>query len=107
MMETGVEEFLQLKRDGKLGEGKWLQAHSLFLPILLCLVPIIVVFTKYDRVVTAGRLENKRAGGNLTLEEITRNASDKLKQDCFVPFEEAVGKDLPYLPVSGLLIANF
>ncbi|KAF9460944.1 hypothetical protein BDZ94DRAFT_1264780 [Collybia nuda] len=81
--ETGAENFLKLKAEGKLGD-----------------VPIIVVFTKYDRVVDAKRMELVKAGRPSSIEEATKNAKEKLLQDCITPLKRAVRGDIPYVLVS-------
>ncbi|KAF9459645.1 hypothetical protein BDZ94DRAFT_1224347 [Collybia nuda] len=83
VMETGVENFLKLRASGKLGE-----------------VPIIVVFTKYDRLVSTEKIAITKAGLEPTDEEVEANANATLKRECIGPFEVLVGKNIPYVVVS-------
>lgn len=105
-METGTEDFFKSKAMGKLGKGRQSQAHSVPLLRLAPLVPIIAVFTKYDKVVTTGRVAMTKAGQKPTAEEAMAKAAIKLQKECIVPFEGAVGMTIPHVAVSGILIDN-
>ncbi|KAG2362903.1 hypothetical protein BDR07DRAFT_1283567, partial [Suillus spraguei] len=51
LLETGTEDFLSLKCGGKLGNSEWINGYlSIRLEFIYGQVPVIVVFTKYDRV---------------------------------------------------------
>lgn len=91
-LETGVEHFLQLKQSGQLGK-----------------VPVIGVFTKYDKLIT--RLErtmdpSRRA--NLTKERLSKvaeedaeNALKNISIDPFEAFEGSVDREeVPLVHVS-------
>jgi hypothetical protein len=68
------------------------------------IVPVIGVFTKYDKLIN--RLERtmdpSRRNG-LSKEQISKLAEEVLKKICINPFEESVGKDIvPHIHVSSL-----
>jgi hypothetical protein len=88
IFETGVEEFLNLKKRGELGK-----------------VPIIAVFTKYDKLYDREKrtLDESICEGK-TDEEISQlveQAADAaLQKDCINPLKERVGEEVPYIAVS-------
>ena len=82
---------------------------------LFGLVPVITVFTKYDRLE-----EQVEFGNNLEfhkrnkhLDPETRNARlaeetrAKFQELCVGPFEQVVGKDIPHIAVSSKLQRDF
>ncbi|KAG5351509.1 hypothetical protein C0989_006206 [Termitomyces sp. Mn162] len=88
LLETGIEEFLKHKIEGKLGN-----------------VPVIAVFTKYDLLVARENRLLKRAdhpgksdGEIKTL--IEQNVDAKLQEICIEPFERFVKKGVPHITVS-------
>ncbi|KIM30956.1 hypothetical protein M408DRAFT_327870 [Serendipita vermifera MAFF 305830] len=88
ILETGVEELLKLKKEGRLGE-----------------VPIIVVITKYDALVAReDRLLNDSICNELNEEEISqlvnKRAQANLKTKCIEPLEKVVGVQILYRAVS-------
>ncbi|KAG2126214.1 hypothetical protein DEU56DRAFT_892029 [Suillus clintonianus] len=87
LLETGTEEFLTLKREGKLGN-----------------IPIVVVLTKYDMLID----RMNRTLDDETLEGLSEDAINKLlkkKADvelqelCFGPLEKFAG-DIPHAAIS-------
>ena len=82
---------------------------------LFDLVPVITVFTKYDKLV-----EQIEFGNNLEfhkrnkhLDPETRNAGlaeetrAKFQELCVGPFEQVVGKDIPHIAVSSKVQRDF
>ncbi|KAG2356376.1 hypothetical protein BDR07DRAFT_1364291 [Suillus spraguei] len=87
LLERGTEEFLTLKSNGTLGN-----------------IPIVVVFTKYDKLV--GRMERTlwETSNGSTDEDIKelakKNAEDELQDICIRPLKEFAGPDVPYVKIS-------
>jgi hypothetical protein len=110
-METGVEEFLDLKTSGKLGSST---SHHCDQHCDDCrspesdsfvAVPVIAVFTKYDALIGRANFEidpNHIEG--LSKESILtiakNNAKNKLQAVCIEPFEQRVGDKVPHITVS-------
>ncbi|KAF9462743.1 hypothetical protein BDZ94DRAFT_1309441 [Collybia nuda] len=101
LLETGVENFLELKTAGELGNGIGapFDPHS---PNLtpVAVVPIIVVFTKYDRLVSAEMLAMDKQKLSPTLNDAEEKAKMKMYMECISPFKELVGAAVPYTTVS-------
>jgi hypothetical protein len=111
-----MAEFLRLVlktscgRRNLAGLAKVTDVRKFTITYLICLVtvPVIGVFTKYDKLTT--RLErtmdpSRREG--LSAEEFSKLAEEDaegvLKKICFDPFEESVGKNVvPYIHVSSM-----
>ncbi|OJA14815.1 hypothetical protein AZE42_04191 [Rhizopogon vesiculosus] len=106
LLETGTEEFLKSKRDGKLGDSAFIddylagqiQTH----PWLK--VPVVVVLTKYDKVIDhAGRTLDYS-----TLKGMSDDAVKKLikqraeaERDVFIErVQKDAGSNIPYATVS-------
>jgi len=88
VMETGVEEFLDLKTSGELGS-----------------IPVIAVFTKYDELIGRANFEidpNRIEGlSNESILAIAKDdAAKKLQAVCIEPFEQRVGDKVPHITVS-------
>ncbi|KAG6807861.1 hypothetical protein H0H92_006177 [Tricholoma furcatifolium] len=88
LLETGIEEFLKVKIERKLGN-----------------VPVIAVFTKFDLLVLReNRLLKTIDREGKTPEEISqliqKNARDKLQEICIEPFEKFVEWKVPHVTVS-------
>ncbi|KAG2052281.1 hypothetical protein BDR06DRAFT_1009775 [Suillus hirtellus] len=88
LLETGTEEFLALKRSGKLGN-----------------IPVVVVFTKYDRFINrVNRTLNESSLVGLSsnaVKELIKNTADaELKEICIGPLEKFAGSDVPHATVS-------
>ncbi|EDR00481.1 uncharacterized protein LACBIDRAFT_313402 [Laccaria bicolor S238N-H82] len=91
LFEAGVEELFRMKSKGELGP-----------------VPVITVFTKYDKLVEQIEFGNNlefhkrnkhldRESRNARLPEETRA---KFQELCLGPFEKSVNKDIPHIAVS-------
>ena len=111
IMETGIQEFLDLKTSGKLGNSalhhddqhchvcRRLESDS------FVAVPVIAVFTKYDGLIERANfdLDPIRIDG-LSNERILTIAKDdaqkKLQAECIEPFEKRVGDQVPHVTVS-------
>lgn len=88
LLETGTEDFLTLKRGGKLGN-----------------IPVVVVFTKYDRFINRinRTLDEPSLVGlntNAVKELIKTKADAELKEICIRPLEKFAGSDVPHVTVS-------
>jgi hypothetical protein len=88
VMETGVEDFLDLKTSGQLGS-----------------IPVIAVFTKYDELIGRANFEidsNRSQGlNNESFLKIAKDdAAKKLEAVCIKPFEQRVGDKVPHITVS-------
>ncbi|KAG1722913.1 hypothetical protein EDB19DRAFT_1954343 [Suillus lakei] len=88
LLETGTEDFLTLKRDGKLGN-----------------IPVVIVLTKYDRFVNrVDRTLNESSLAGLSpnaVKELIKNKADaELKEICIGPLEKFAGSDIPHATVS-------
>lgn len=88
LLETGTEDFLTLKRAGKLGN-----------------IPVVVVFTKYDRFINRVNrtLDESSLVGlspNAVKELIKNKADAELKEICIGPLEKYAGSDVPHATVS-------
>ncbi|KAG1766737.1 hypothetical protein EV702DRAFT_788274 [Suillus placidus] len=88
LLETGTEDFLTLKRGGKLGN-----------------IPVVVVFTKYDRFINRVNrtLDESSLVGlspNAVKELIKNKADAELKEICIGPLEKFAGSDVPHATVS-------
>ncbi|KAG2072217.1 hypothetical protein BDR04DRAFT_414029 [Suillus decipiens] len=87
LLETGTEEFLTLKSNGTLGN-----------------IPVVVVFTKYDKLV--GRIERtlyKTPNGlnnEAIKERAKKNAEDELQDTCIRPLVNIAGPDIPHAKIS-------
>jgi hypothetical protein len=70
-------------------------------------VPLIVVFTKYDKLVDREDMEfdesqRERLSEDATLDLIKRNASMAFMKECIAPLKERLGSQIPpYKAVSG------
>ncbi|KAL4074737.1 hypothetical protein V8B97DRAFT_1868358, partial [Scleroderma yunnanense] len=82
MMETGMEEFLQQKKE-ILGD-----------------VPTIFVFTKYDMLTIAMTYELEMTGKPYTEADVESKAKDYLKAHCIQPIERLTNMNIPYMAVS-------
>ncbi|KAG1767138.1 hypothetical protein EDD22DRAFT_950246 [Suillus occidentalis] len=88
LLETGTEDFLTLKRGGKLGN-----------------IPVVVVFTKYDRFINrVNRTLDESSLVGLSpnaIKELIKNKADaELKEICIGPLEKYAGSDVPHATVS-------
>ncbi|KAG2361094.1 hypothetical protein BDR07DRAFT_1410622 [Suillus spraguei] len=88
LLETGVEEFLTSKHEGKLGN-----------------IPIIAVFTKYDTLLErVERTLDKSSIKGLSkaaIQELTKkSAQDKLQEVCIAPLEKFAKSAIPHVTVS-------
>ncbi|KAG1835963.1 hypothetical protein DFJ58DRAFT_193038 [Suillus subalutaceus] len=88
LLETGVEQFLTSKREGKLGN-----------------IPIITVLTKYDTLlVHVERTMDKSSFEGLSeeaIKELIKNsAEDKIQEVCIAPLEKFAKSDIPHVTVS-------
>ncbi|OAX32537.1 hypothetical protein K503DRAFT_600069 [Rhizopogon vinicolor AM-OR11-026] len=88
LLETGTEDFLQLKCDGELGE-----------------IPVVVVFTKYDKFID--RVERTLNDSDLcglskdALNDLVEQRADaKLHDICAQPLKKFARSDIPYAAVS-------
>ncbi|KAG2125429.1 hypothetical protein DEU56DRAFT_824995 [Suillus clintonianus] len=88
LLETGTEDFLTLKRKGLLGN-----------------IPVVVVFTKYDRFMNrVNRTLDDSSSAGLdpdALKQLIKDKADKhLKEICIDPLEKFAGSDIPHATVS-------
>ncbi|KAG6911381.1 hypothetical protein DXG01_016478, partial [Tephrocybe rancida] len=86
LLESGIENFLKLKIEGKLSD-----------------VPVIVVFTKYDLLVGDETLVFKDRSGKskeAIAKQIELNARTILDEICVQPFDSFVEKKVPHVTVS-------
>jgi len=87
LLKTGMEDFLKLRRNGKLGH-----------------IPIIVVFTKYDMLVDQMDYELGPSVDELSddaiKELIEERAKNKLQEICIRPLEQSAGSDVFHAVVS-------
>ncbi|KAJ8587349.1 hypothetical protein M405DRAFT_821775 [Rhizopogon salebrosus TDB-379] len=87
LMETGTEDFLKLKGDGRLGN-----------------IPVIVVFTKYDGLINQFDYDLGPSGDGLNDHDIKqlveRRAGIKLRDTCIRPVERFAGSGIPIAAVS-------
>ncbi|KAG1744542.1 uncharacterized protein EDB91DRAFT_1246668 [Suillus paluster] len=93
LLETGTEEFLTLKRDGKLGKV----AAQLFVK-----VPVIVVFTKFDMLIDClDRTLDEIGSDEDAFKELVKNKADIELQDvCIRPLEKFAGPGIPHATIS-------
>jgi hypothetical protein len=67
-------------------------------------VPVIVVFTKYDRLIDQVDFELGPSGNGLSddaIKELVRErAETKLQEVCIKPLEEFAGSDIPHAAIS-------
>ena len=81
------------------------------------LVPVITVFTKYDRLVTQVKFGNNsefmRRTNLKTLDPEARHAllvketNERFETLCVRPFRAVVGPDVPHIPVSSKFLTDF
>lgn len=86
-LETGAEEFLTCKRDGRLGD-----------------IPVIVVLTKYDMLVDdiELNLDDSTDGlGDEAIKELVKDKADvEIRDNCIIPLERFAGSDIPHATIS-------
>ncbi|KAG6853060.1 hypothetical protein C0991_007171 [Blastosporella zonata] len=88
LLETGIEQFLKLKIEGKLGN-----------------VPVIAVFTKYDLLVVhetrlLKRVDRAGKSKEAISKLIEQNATTILNEMCMEPFDKFVEMKVPHVTVS-------
>ncbi|KAG1870355.1 hypothetical protein C8R48DRAFT_80883 [Suillus tomentosus] len=88
LLDTRTREFLTLKRSGILGN-----------------VPVIVVLTKYDRLVNQIQLTLDKTSlkglSNEAIKELAKkNAEAELQNSCIRPLEKFAGSNIPHAAVS-------
>lgn len=88
LLETGTEKFLTLKRKGKLGD-----------------VPVIIVFTKYDKLIDRmDRILDESSLKGLSdtdVKKLIKNkAETELQKICIGPLKTFAGPDIPYATIS-------
>ncbi|OAX33210.1 hypothetical protein K503DRAFT_749010 [Rhizopogon vinicolor AM-OR11-026] len=88
LLETGTEDFLQLKRDGALGN-----------------IPVVVVFTKYDKFIDrVARMLNDIDLDGLSddafKDHVKQRADAELHDICAQPLKKFAELDIPYATVS-------
>ncbi|KAJ8581722.1 hypothetical protein M405DRAFT_831972 [Rhizopogon salebrosus TDB-379] len=90
VLETGTEDFLKLKCSGRLGN-----------------VPVIVVFTQYDKLINQVDFELGSSGNGLNhdaIKELIKDRAEaKLRESCIGPLERfvaSIGSDIPHATVS-------
>ena len=116
LFEAGVEELFRMKSKGELGPGRFW--HFFFLVddhSPSDLVPVITVFTKYDRLVTQVKFGNNSEfmRRTKTLDPEARNAllvketNERFETLCVRPFRAVVGPDVPHIPVSSKFLTDF
>lgn len=107
LLEIGVENFLKLKTGNELGKGRsaLVSRHPPSFDIVFP-VPIIVVFTKYDKLVNTERLALVKQGSDPTLEQADEKAKGRIQKECISPFEAVVGQEVPHITVSSTSNVN-
>ncbi|KAF9460943.1 hypothetical protein BDZ94DRAFT_862602 [Collybia nuda] len=83
LIETSVEEFLKQDVQKELEQ-----------------IPIIVVLTKYDRLVAAERLAMKHNGQETSFELAEKRAQQRLQKECVKPLENLAGRGILYVAAS-------
>ncbi|OJA15020.1 hypothetical protein AZE42_08708 [Rhizopogon vesiculosus] len=88
LMEKGMQDFLQLKRDGKLGE-----------------IPVVVVFTKYDKFMdrvdrTLNDFDLHGLSDHDVKDLVKQRTDAELHDICTQPLKKLPGSDIPYAMVS-------
>ncbi|KAG1808963.1 uncharacterized protein BJ212DRAFT_1579820 [Suillus subaureus] len=88
LLETGMEAFLTLKRNGKLGN-----------------IPVVAVFTKYDMLIE--RMERtldgpslKRLSDDAIKKLVNKKADAELKNICIQPLQKFAGRHVPCAAIS-------
>jgi len=104
LLETGTEEFLALKRAGKLGNSTFSYRSPQAATYPLVKVPVVIVFTKYDQFLyhVDRSLDESSLGGlsNDDIRNLVRNKAQAELQDiCIGPLEIAE-PDIPHATVS-------
>ena len=103
LFEKGAEKFLQSLAKGELEGCKYVQHIKCKREILaqLLLVPIIAIFTKYDRLDT--RIRRCREFAGLDEQALQEEVDNKFNELCIRPFREQVNgltREIPAIPVS-------
>ncbi|KAG0697501.1 hypothetical protein DFH29DRAFT_1003677 [Suillus ampliporus] len=88
LLETGMEEFLILKRDGKLGN-----------------IPVIVILTKYDMLVdrvdrTLNVPSLRQSGEDAIKKLIKKKVESELRDVCIRPLQKFAGRGIPHAVIS-------
>ncbi|KAG2145436.1 uncharacterized protein EDB93DRAFT_1251306 [Suillus bovinus] len=87
LLEKGAEDFLRWKRSEILGD-----------------VPVIVVFTKYDMLISRMRRTLDETSLELSAEDIKKHVEKKadteVQDNCVEPLRQFAGPDIPYAVVS-------
>ncbi|OAX33211.1 hypothetical protein K503DRAFT_775849 [Rhizopogon vinicolor AM-OR11-026] len=88
LLETGTEEFLQLKNDGALGN-----------------IPVVVVLTKYDKFMdhverTLNDIDLDDLSEDAFRDRVRQRADAELHDICAQPLKKFVELDIPYATVS-------
>ena len=98
VVETGVEQIVKMER----GDGEFSRMRSPFVLKYVRTVPIIIVFTKYDMLVTTEIRRAVSRGGST--EQVWQDADMKaqkvFEELCVGPLTKAIGK-VPITKVSG------
>jgi hypothetical protein len=104
LMETGTEDFLKLRRDGRLGNSTLISISPCRPTYPLVKVPVIVVFTKYDGLINQFDYDLGPSGGGLNDHAIKQlvegRAGTKLRETCVRPVQLFAGSDIPITTVS-------
>ncbi|KAJ8587350.1 hypothetical protein M405DRAFT_934775 [Rhizopogon salebrosus TDB-379] len=108
VLETGTEDFLKLKCSGQLGNGVLISNYlAVQVNLPLVKVPVIVVFTQYDKLINQVDFELGSSGDGLsndTIKELIMNRAEaKLRESCIGPLERfvaSIGSDIPHATVS-------
>lgn len=74
-------------------------------------VPVIAIFTKYDRLITRMKRENRSVPATPIETQtydnlISKTAGATLQNECIRPFEKYTKKKIPHITVSSELICN-
>lgn len=67
-------------------------------------MPVIILFTKYDRLVSEEIFLMAKAGLEIVVKKAEQIAKYRLHRECIAPLEALVGKTIPYVPVSSMSI---
>ena len=101
MFETGDEQFLKFAQQGESYKGSRIELLSRSRPVT---VPIVVVFTQFDRLVT--RMEENLTGEEMDMSDdidklCLRKADAEFETLCLEPLRK-VAPQLEYAKISGL-----
>ncbi|OJA14802.1 hypothetical protein AZE42_04189 [Rhizopogon vesiculosus] len=102
-LETGTTEFLQSKRDGKLGNSAFIDGYlaARMQTHHWLKVPVVVVLTKYDTFIDrVERTLDYSASSDDAIEKLTKQTAEAEREIFTKRLWEFAGSDIPYAMVS-------